>query len=405
MRVMLSAMALMLASGAAATPAFAQDAEAPVEACTENLSGKINKEIMAIQEAGVAKDWATMKTLIDEARGKAKSKDDKCLVERFALQHASNTGNMAASMAAVKAAHANGLPDKMAATSYLQIGQLEYQNQNYATAATAFMAAIALDPSSDSALWLADTRAKQGQPEGALSDIAKAIKLRGEGAEVPNDWYARAVTIAYQARTSAGVDLARQWVVAYPTPTNWRDAIILGIDTLSLNERATLDMLRLEEQVGALDNVGQIKAFSEVLLLTGFAAEASDVLKKKTAEGLLEASDRNVKELLATAKTNMIGDRESIEKSAAAAMAKGKSDIVLQLAENYIGYGEYQASADLARKALGMSGVNNDRGNLRLGVALALAGDKAGAVEALSKATGNWGEVAKYWLAYLATQG
>jgi TolA-binding protein len=71
--------------------------------------------------------------------------------------------------------------------------------------------------------------------------------------------------------------------------------------------------------------------------------------------------------------------------------------------EAYYGYGDYQKSAELFRAALGKQGVDKDLANLRLGMALARAGDKAGATAALNAAGGAQAEVAKLWLTYVST--
>jgi hypothetical protein len=71
-------------------------------------------------------------------------------------------------------------------------------------------------------------------------------------------------------------------------------------------------------------------------------------------------------------------------------------------AEAYYGYGDYAQSAELYRVALTKSGVDKDLANLRLGMALAGAGDKAGATAALNAAGGAQAAVARLWLAYLA---
>jgi TolA-binding protein len=73
-------------------------------------------------------------------------------------------------------------------------------------------------------------------------------------------------------------------------------------------------------------------------------------------------------------------------------------------ADAYYGYGDYSKAAELYRAALGKSGVDKDLANLRLGMSLARAGDKAGATAALNAAGGAQAEVAKFWLAYLATK-
>ncbi len=61
-------------------------------------------------------------------------------------------------------------------------------------------------------------------------------------------------------------------------------------------------------------------------------------------------------------------------------------------------------SADLFRAALDKQGVDKDVANLRLGMALARAGDKAGATAALNAVGGTQAEIAKLWLTYVATK-
>ena len=54
------------------------------------------------------------------------------------------------------------------------------------------------------------------------------------------------------------------------------------------------------------------------------------------------------------------------------------------------------------RTALTKSGTDMPVANLRLGMSLAMSGDKAGAQTALAAVTGPKAEVAKYWMTYLA---
>ena len=93
--------------------------------------------------------------------------------------------------------------------------------------------------------------------------------------------------------------------------------------------------------------------------------------------------------------------------AAAATAAKAAPDAkkAMVTAEAYYGYGDYAQAADLYRAALTKSGVDKDLANLRLGMALTQAGDKAGATNALNAAGGAQAQVAKLWLTYLATKG
>ena len=70
-----------------------------------------------------------------------------------------------------------------------------------------------------------------------------------------------------------------------------------------------------------------------------------------------------------------------------------------------IGAGDYAKAAALYKAALGKSGVDSGLANLRLGEALAMSGDKAGATAAFNAVTGSNAQVAKYWLLFLSKRG
>ena len=71
-------------------------------------------------------------------------------------------------------------------------------------------------------------------------------------------------------------------------------------------------------------------------------------------------------------------------------------------ADAYYGYGEFAKAAALYKQGVGAAGVDQGTANLRLGVALGRAGDKAGAMAALSVVKGGpREELAKYWMIFL----
>ena len=72
----------------------------------------------------------------------------------------------------------------------------------------------------------------------------------------------------------------------------------------------------------------------------------------------------------------------------------------MRVADAYYGAGNYQKAAELYGKAVA-AGADANLANLRLGEALARAGDKAGATAALNKVGGTQAPIAKYWLLYV----
>jgi predicted Zn-dependent protease len=81
---------------------------------------------------------------------------------------------------------------------------------------------------------------------------------------------------------------------------------------------------------------------------------------------------------------------------------KANPKIALVTGDAYYGYADYAKAAGLYRQAIGAANVDQATANLRLGMALAKSGDKAGATKALQSVTGGPREaLAKYWLLYL----
>ena len=74
---------------------------------------------------------------------------------------------------------------------------------------------------------------------------------------------------------------------------------------------------------------------------------------------------------------------------------------LLRIGDRYYAMGDYAKAAELYRMALGKPGVDAEVANLHIGMALARAGDKAGATAALNAVSGPRAEIAKFWLAYL----
>ena len=98
-------------------------------------------------------------------------------------------------------------------------------------------------------------------------------------------------------------------------------------------------------------------------------------------------------------------DRASLAGERTAALAGRDGAVALRLADAYYGYGEYGPAAELYRAALQKGGRTPISSTLRLGAALALAGQRAEAEAAFRAVTGPRAELAQYWLLWLQSRG
>lgn len=371
------------------------------------VSKSAQKEIVALQTAVNAKDAASIPGALAAAQAKAKTKDDKFVIAQLQLRAAVDANDNAATIAGLQAVVNSGfLSPAETLPHYMNIGKLNYNAKAFDPAAAAFEQVLKLDPNHvDATVMLAETRNGQGRTAEAVSMIQKAIAAKiAAGQKADEGWYKRAVALAFNAKMPNAPELGRQWVAAYPNAKSWRDAIRIYQTTGQIDDNALLDTMRLAQATGALAGESDYYRFANTLVTKGYVGEAKLVLEQGFAAKSIDKARGTFSQLYNIATTKSQGDQASLDASAKTALAAASARQAMVTAEAYYGYGDYAKSAELFRAALGKDGVDKDLANLRLGMALARAGDKAGAEAALTAAGGSRAEVAKLWLTYLATK-
>lgn len=387
----------------AETPA----AEAASSEYKPNISSSARKEIVELQAAVNAKDAANIPVKLAAAQAKAKTKDDRYVIAQLQLRAAVDAQDNPAIITGIDAVLASDvLPPANTVPLYINLGKLQYNAKAYDKAAGAFERAMQIDPNSvEATVMLAEARNSQGRSAEAVTLIQKAIATRVAAGQKPEEnWYKRAVKLSFDAKLPSAPAIAREWVAAYPSQKNWRDAIRIYQSVSGLDDASLLDSMRLAQATGALAGENDYFRFANTLVTKGFPGEAKAVLDQGFAAKSIDKSRATFSQLYALASARAQGDRASLAASATAAKAAGDAKKAMVTAEAYYGYGDYTQAADLFRAALGKSGVDKDLANLRLGMSLTRAGDKAGATAALKAAGGAQAEVASLWLTYLAQQ-
>jgi len=423
MRTTLNILALALAPAAlGAAPAYAQyGSQAPkpqpqilqpvqMNAPADrkiNVSKGALKVIRELQAAVDANDAATIPAKLAAAQAIAKSPDEKYLVAQLQLKAAVAANNEPAMGAAMEAMLASGGADQVQTERlYINLGKVQYKNKQYPQAASSFERVLATNPTSTDALvLLAETRNSQGQVNDALAFLQRALKAKlASGQKADQEWYKRAVGIAYDAKLPAAIDLSRQWVAAYPTPSNWRDAIRVYRKVANPGEAATLDALRLARATSALAGDADFHNFA-VAAATDSPGEARAVIDEAIAAKQIDPNKPIFKNLVADLKTKRALGRDLLPQLAKEAKASPAARLAVRTGDAYYGYGDYAQAAELYRAALTKTGADTNLINLHLGMALARSGDKAGATAALNAVAGPQSELAKFWLIYVSALG
>ena len=354
-----------------------------------------------------ANDTANISAKVAAAHAAAQTGDEHFLASQAQLKVAVAQKNDAEIATAIEALIASGsLSQDQLPNFYLNLAKTRYNLKQYPQSSAALEKTLQLEPNNQEATTLlAHARSAGGNPTDAVAALQKSIiQQSANGAKAPEDLYKRAIQLAYKAKLASTPEISRQWVAAYPTPGNWRDAIGIYRNLNSVDEAGTLDLLRLARAAKALNGEGDYDRYAYAALTKGYPGEAMAVLEEGIAAKTVDPNKSPFKEMIQQAKAKSAGEAASLEAAAAKGLNAPTAKAAVATGDLLYGYGQYAKAADLYRAALKKPGADASLINLHLGMALARSGDNAGATAALSAVTGARSEIAKYWLTYLKTQ-
>jgi tetratricopeptide (TPR) repeat protein len=415
MKLTISALGIGLA--AAAAPAAAQysmPAPAPQQTVPQpqaepaqpqlRPSQGAMKAIVALQTAVKANDLANIPAKVAAAQAVAKTKDDKYIIGKLQVESALAAKDNNALSAGIETIAASGFIDSTKVSGlYMGLGNTFYNAKDFARAQAAFERAASLTPRDPEPLVnVAEARFSQGQKAEAVATFQRAIQTTIAAGQKPREGiYKRALGIAYDARLSNSAELGRQWVAAYPGPDSWSNSIAIYRNLTKQDVEGTLDLLRLMQATGALSSAVDYSLFANASAEQLNYNEAQAVLDAGIAAKVVDPASPLFRETVAGLKAKpkaTVADLVEGAKAAQSGMA------LLRIGDRYYGMGDYSKAVELYRQSMGKPGVDPNIANLHTGMALARAGDKAGATAAFNAVTGPRADIAKYWLLYLQTR-
>jgi hypothetical protein len=360
---------------------------------------------VAATQQGQAPDWAAVQALLPAATAAAQGNDAKFLVARVQLSVALATNDDARKVAALDSLIANpsSPPDEL--SRYLNArAEIAFAANDFATAERLFERLLQASPGDQRLIGnLAIVRRRMGNSTGALETLLQNIAAQESASQaVEESLYRRARDIAYTDRDRRAAELAVRLARNYPTPANWRDAIRIYREISRPSASLTLDAMRLSRAAGALQGQADYYSYAEILHQAALAGEAKAVLDEGIARGAIRAQDSAVAQMLATANRRIGEDRTALNAQIAQARAAPTGRLARAIGDTLYGYGRYGEAAELYRAAIGKTGEDRNLLNLRLGAALAMAGNRAEAETVLRAVSGEPAGVAQLWLAWLA---
>lgn len=406
------ALSLTVAGAIVAAPADAQKkkkndvAQVDPNARKYDFSKAARPLITTLNTAVTAKDAAGYAAALAPAQAAATTADDKYAVAQLQLKYAIDTSNLPGQAAALEAlAQSGGATPAELPKIYDNLGRFAYEAKDYAKAGSAFERLVALSPNDGEAIiLLAEVRNRQGRTPEGIQLIDRAITAKAaSGQKVPEDWYKRGVALSTDAKLAPlAVKLSREWLTAYNTQQNWRDALSTYRYLVPLDDSAELDRFRLTRAAGALQGERDYKSLANYLMSRSLFGEAKSVLDEGVRKNIISAAKPEYKTLIAQATSKSAADRPTLAGSEPKAQTSATGSIAIKVADAYMGYGDYAKAATFYRTALTKAGVDASLVNTRLGYALAMSGDKAGAAAAFNAVTGPRQDLARYWSLWLS---
>jgi tetratricopeptide (TPR) repeat protein len=402
---LLTTTAIALATLAVATPLAAQTAAPATGAAAAPekkivLSKQAGKLIVDLQKSVQANEAAAIPAKLAAAKAAAQSADDKFAIGQLQRQAATAANDLAGIAEATDYLAASGyLTGDVVASLYNAAGIKYFNGKDFARAVPLFQKASAADPKSSEAVrLLGEAQNSLGQSAQAASMLQRALQMATAAGQKPaEDDFKRAVSVAYNAKLPIAVDLGRQWVTAYPNAESWRNAIAIYRNLNRPGVQGSIDLLRLARAASGLTSAGDYSLYATAAAEQGNFNEAQAVIDEGLAAQKIKTSDPVIRDTVAGLRTKPKAKAAELEASAKTATT---SVALVRIGDRFYGLGDYARAAELYRQAVAKGG-DTGLANLHLGMALARAGDKAGATAALNAVTGPNADIAKYWLLYV----
>lgn len=367
-------------------------------------SSKALKALVELQDAVNKNDTANIPAKLAAAQAVAQTKEDRYLIARLQLKAAATSKNNAAIAQAIEAVAATNVLDATQLSDlYVGMGAAYYNDKQFPQAVASYQRALAIAPqNNEAANMLGEALLASGQKNEAAAAYQRVLQARAAaGQKAEEALYKRAVAVAYEAESPAVMDLARQWVAAYPTQASWNDALAIYRNRNLGDAEATMDALRLKQALGYL-SPGEYGTLSRAAADQLIFGEASAVLAEGVASNKVNLSSPEFSDLAVGLKARA---KLSAADLAAAMKIAANGKALMRIGDNYAAMGDYAHAVEAYKAAMAKPDGDAALANLHIGMALARAGDKAGATAALNAVTGPRADIAKFWLTYLAQKG
>jgi len=171
-------------------------------------------------------------------------------------------------------------------------------------------------------------------------------------------------------------------------PEHWKSLLRLSERSHGMKDHNTLDVYRLKSLTGNLENSSDVMLYAQLALQMKSPAEAKTATQKGIDSKMLNADDRTNRLLkLATDQTNAFAG--GFNGAVADARKQPQGDALVALGEGQIGQGKTKEAIATIQEGIAKGLKDPAEGQLRLGYAYLVAGQKADATKAFAAVKGD----------------
>jgi tetratricopeptide (TPR) repeat protein len=391
-------------------PASAQQGGGKAQAQAGQPALKLSKEeqtaLTPVQKAIDAKDFDGAAAALSAAEPAIKGADARYYASVARLQIGLGKNDKAMQLAGLEGMIASG---KVAQSElpkfYNNIATLATDTGDYAKAEQAVAKLAEIAPNDPGpVISLAQAKIKQNRPAEAVTLLDRAITMqKASGQAVPESWYRVALGQAATARLTPQVTkIGSNLVASYPTPKNWHDALGILIEQTASDRDTEIDIYRLMRATKSLTSANDYAAYTRVLSNAGLPGEVKAVLDEGVAANLIKPTDARFAPMRSSVAGRIAADKVSLLADEKKALAASNGVLAAGVASAHFAYGDYPKAIELYRAALKKGSVDANVVNTRLGMALALSGQKAEAESAFKAVSGSRADLAPFLLAWLS---
>lgn len=405
----ISAFALALAGVAvtvtAASPAMAQRRQQ--QSANSEAFAKAYKPVADAVNAGMT-DYGPVKAQLPAVVAAVETPTDRFMAGSLVLLVGSNSEDRVLQRQGLELMLASGqvAADRVGQYQFF-VGNLAFDAKDFPAAQTALEAARSIgyqDPNLDGLI--AESYFLNRQFDTGFARLKGAILAnQARGAAVPELWYQRGLTVAYDNKLAGPTEeWATMLVSQFPTAKNWAAAVQVVGEPYADDAPYKLDLMRLLSLAGAMTDRRDFITYIEAADPRIMSNEVGKVLAAAVAAGVITESEEYYKEVKRIADERMADDRRDAPQLAREAQQSPTGRAAMNAGDVFYSIEDFAQAEAMYKLAVekGGTGVDRDRALTRLGIAQARQDKAADAKATFDQVTGNRASLAKLWEAYLA---